>query len=184
MSGVMLGALLLWPQSGRAVLQKETVDALVQNGQKMPCCVMAAMEEGGNEIASTIAGQTDNRIETVNVALVDEKEKTDQAVLTFERTSYDFGKIGEKDGVVSVEFGFVNEGTLPLVITRAETSCTCTKVSFSKKPVPPGKKGTITVTYDPKKQSGKFYKAIQIFSNGADKRLIVTIRGEVVAAKE
>lgn len=108
------------------------------------------------------------------------EQETPRGVIRFEKALYDFGKIQEADGAVSYEFVFTNEGKAPLVIARIETSCACTKAAFSKKPVPPGKEGRIKVTYDPKKQAGTFYKAIQVFSDSADPRLIVTIRGEVV----
>lgn len=103
------------------------------------------------------------------------------ARLTFDKSEADFGSIPEKGGKVSHNFGFVNKGKTPLVITKVITSCSCTKAEFPKKPVQPGERGSITVTFDPNKQVGVFYKAIQVFSNGEDKRLIVVIKGKVVA---
>ena len=113
------------------------------------------------------------------VALAQEKEPATGPRLVFEREAYDFGRISRKDGKVSCEFPFTNQGVAPLVITRIETSCTCTKGTFPKKPIVPGGSGTVTITYDPAQQKGVFFKAIQVYSNGEQRRLIVTVKGEV-----
>jgi ribosomal protein S8 len=68
------------------------------------------------------------------------------AKLSFERESHDFGRVLRGEGDVSVEFRFTNEGTAPLVVKKATTTCSCTTVEFSKKPIMPGKQGTIRVT--------------------------------------
>ncbi len=83
---------------------------------------------------------------------------------------------------VSYDFVFRNTGTSPLVVTRIITSCKCVGTSYTRKPVPPGGEGTVTVTYDPKKQQGVFYKAIQVFSNAPEGVDIIVIKGEVVEA--
>lgn len=111
----------------------------------------------------------------------EEKTPAKGAVLLFETMEHDFGDIKQKGGDVSCEFRFTNTGTAPLVIVDAQTSCTCTKASYSRKPVPPGGKGTIKITYDPrKKETGVFYKAIQIYSNAGGGRQAVVIRGRSV----
>ena len=91
-----------------------------------------------------------------------------QPVLKLMQKEYNLGQI--------VESG----GNKPLVIVRAETACACTKASFSKKPVMPGQEGEITVTYNPRHQSGTFNKAISIYTNVPGVRYIVTLRGEVM----
>ena len=57
------------------------------------------------------------------------------AHLHFYETTHDFGDIPRKGGNLVREFEFVNDGTEPLVLLRVLTSCTCTKASFSKRPV-------------------------------------------------
>ena len=44
----------------------------------------------------------------------------------------------------------------------------------------PGQEGEITVTYNPRHQSGTFNKAISIYTNVPGVRYIVTLRGEVM----
>lgn len=95
-------------------------------------------------------------------------------------TEYDFGKIRESGGKQTGTFTFKNSGNKPLVVTKVMVSCKCVNITFPKKPVAPGAEGTITVTYDPKKQKGIFHKAIQVYSNDPQARFIVLIKGEVV----
>lgn len=110
-----------------------------------------------------------------------DKKTSKGAVLLFETMEHDFGDIKQKGGDVSCEFRFTNAGTAPLVIVDAQTSCSCTKASYSRKPVPPGGKGVVKVTYEPgKKETGVFYKAIQIYSNSDGGRQAVVIRGRSV----
>lgn len=108
------------------------------------------------------------------------RELCAQPAVAFETRTYDLGKVGEKGGTVSRDFRFENTGDAPLVIVKAETACSCTKARFSRKPVAPGQKGTVTVVYDPAKQNGAFLKAVKILTNTPEKQYIVTIRGNVV----
>lgn len=107
------------------------------------------------------------------------------AQMTFTTNSYDFGDIARKGGDVECTFEFVNDGDTPLVITRVVTSCSCTKAEYSKKPIPAGAKSTIKIIYEPhKKEPGVFHKVIQIFTNTADKRKIVTVKGNSIDKKK
>lgn len=96
------------------------------------------------------------------------------------KTEIDFGKIKEKGGKQVREFTFKNSGNRPLIVTKTMVSCRCVDVSCPKKPVLPGGKGQITVTYNPRKQSGVFHKAIQVYSNDPQTRHIIFVKGEVV----
>ena len=95
-------------------------------------------------------------------------------------SEHDFGKIPENSGKQYYEYNFINSGNQPLVITKTIVSCKCVDVEYPKKPVMPGEKGAIKVTYNPKKQKGVFYKAIQVYSNDPRNRLIIIAKGEVV----
>ena len=66
-----------------------------------------------------------------------------------EVASHDFGDVPRKGGDLVREFTFTNDGTVPLVVTRVITSCSCLKASYSKRPVAPGESGTISITYEP-----------------------------------
>ena len=103
-----------------------------------------------------------------------------QAVITFEKTEHDFGKINEADGRVSVVFNFKNEGMAPLVLSNVRASCGCTTPTWTKEPVEPGQTGTITVTYNPNGRPGRFQKTVTITSNASEPTKKVYIKGEVI----
>ncbi len=85
--------------------------------------------------------------------------------VSFEETSHDFGTIAEEAGPVTCTFSFVNEGEAPLVIISATAQCGCTRPSFPQKPIAPGKKGEIKVTYNPQGRPGEFVKEVKVKTN-------------------
>lgn len=102
-------------------------------------------------------------------------------VLKFSETVFDFGRVARKGGDVSHDFAFRNEGDRPLVVLRVITSCSCVKASFPRHPVAPGQSGVIRITYEPhKSEPGAFNKVIQIYSNAAGGRDIVTVQGNSI----
>ena len=108
-------------------------------------------------------------------------KKTEGAHLKMEVASHDFGDVPRKGGDLVREFTFVNDGTVPLVVTRVITSCSCLKASYSKRPVPPGGTGVISITYEPhKSEPGVFNKVIQVYSNSVDGRDVITVQGNSI----
>ena len=101
-----------------------------------------------------------------------------KALLKLDHTSHDFGEVPRKGGDIEHAFPFENDGDAPLVIVRAQTSCTCLKVSYPKRPVAPGASDTIRIVYEPhKSEPGSFNKLVQIFSNAENGREILTGQG-------
>lgn len=104
--------------------------------------------------------------------------------LHFENPTHDFGDVPRKGGDLVREFRFVNDGTKPLVILRVITSCSCLKATFSKRPVAPADSGVIRIIYEPlKSEPGTFNKVIQIYSNSADGRDVITVQGNSIEGK-
>lgn len=102
-------------------------------------------------------------------------------VIDFEIKTYDFGKIKEEDGKATYVFNFTNKGNVPLVVNRVQASCGCTTPTWTKEPIEPGKKGSITVTYNPAGRPGVFTKSITVYSNAADEQSSLLIKGEVLS---
>jgi hypothetical protein len=98
-------------------------------------------------------------------------------LIRFDKTEYQFGKV-PKDKPVTVEFSFSNPGSKPLIIEDATAECGCTKPEYPKKPVMPGQKGTIKVTYDAK-EPGAFNKKVTVKLVNVAETKILTIKGEV-----
>lgn len=104
-----------------------------------------------------------------------------KAVITFDETSHDFGVIREKDGSVTHTFEFTNTGDAPLLVLSASASCGCTRPEYPQKPIKPGKKDKITVTYNPKGRPGEFSKNVTIRTNAKGKKKVtLKIKGNVV----
>ena len=93
----------------------------------------------------------------------------------FEKEIIDYGKITEGTEGKRV-FEFTNIGDAPLIIKNIKSSCSCTVPKKPEKPIMPGKKGQIEVSYDTKKLGG-FSKSFTIFSNAKTERKNLTIKG-------
>lgn len=105
----------------------------------------------------------------------------EQPTVVFDTTSHDFGNINEADGPVSCEFTFTNTGDEPLVIISANASCGCTRPEFPKKPIKPGKSGTIKVTYLPAGRPGEFNKTVKVRTSAKrPKSISLKISGVVI----
>jgi hypothetical protein len=102
------------------------------------------------------------------------------AEATFQTKSYDFGNIKEANGPVACTFEFTNTGDKPLLIIDATASCGCTKPEYPSKPIKPGKKGKIKVTYSPIGRPGAFKKTVKIKSNGKERTTTLRIEGVVI----
>ncbi len=90
-----------------------------------------------------------------------------QAEIKFDKVTQDLGTFSVKSPVKTATFTFTNVGNAPLVLNQVVASCGCTVPRYDKKPVAPGQKGTITVTYNGTgKFAGHFKKSITVRSNG------------------
>lgn len=105
------------------------------------------------------------------------------AEATFEVKSHDFGTIKEANGPVSCTFEFTNTGDKPLLIIDATASCGCTRPEYPTKPIKPGKKGKIKVTYSPIGRPGAFKKTVKIKTNGKERSTTLRIEGTVIPKK-
>jgi hypothetical protein len=103
-------------------------------------------------------------------------------VFTPEKTSHDFGTIGESDGYAEHIFKFKNTGDEPLTIAQVQASCGCTKPEWTQTPVEPGQEGVIIITFNPRGRIGNFNKSATVYTNedGGFKRHKLTITGNVV----
>lgn len=103
-----------------------------------------------------------------------------QAAISFEKETHDFGKIKEDGGKVEYRFMFTNTGSTPLIITKVQASCGCTSPSWTEKPVLPGQQGFVNAVFDPQNRPGNFNKSITVESNAVNQRVVLRIAGEVL----
>jgi len=92
------------------------------------------------------------------------KQGNYETAIKFDESEFDFGEI-TKGSAVTHEFAFTNTGTKPLIISEVIASCGCTTPDFTKSPVLPGKKGSVTVTFDSSEFTGMVHKTVQIEGN-------------------
>ncbi|MBK7231886.1 MAG: DUF1573 domain-containing protein [Saprospiraceae bacterium] len=85
------------------------------------------------------------------------------AIIKFDSASYQLGTI-LKGEIKETEIWFTNLGTIPLVIEQM-TSCECTTLDYSRKPILPGARSKIKIKYDSKDKSGPQIIDIDILAN-------------------
>lgn len=108
-----------------------------------------------------------------------------QANIKFDKVTHNFGTFSESNPVQKTTFTFTNTGDKPLVINQAVASCGCTVPSYTKKPVAPGEKGQITVTYNGTgKFPGHFKKTITVRSNATTEMTRLYIEGVMTEEKK
>ena len=95
----------------------------------------------------------------------------------FENETIDYGSI-EKGSNGDRIFTFKNIGTEPIIITNIVSSCGCTIPKKPEKPIMPGEKGEIKVSYDTQRL-GSFSKVITVFSNAKNTRKAIKIKGYI-----
>jgi hypothetical protein len=115
--------------------------------------------------------------------LYGQEEVANAPQISFVKDKHDFGEVPFR-GNTTYTFEFVNAGNEPLIIQRVQSSCSCTVADWSKEPIAPGGKGSIKVKYD-SNRAGPFTKTFSVTTNVAsDPVKILTIKGNVLPAKE
>ncbi|CAL2082141.1 DUF1573 domain-containing protein [Tenacibaculum sp. 190524A02b] len=93
----------------------------------------------------------------------------------FETETINYGKIAVGSDGKRV-FEFTNVGDAPLIIKDIKSTCGCTVPKKPEKPIMPGEKGQIEVSYDTKRIGG-FSKQITVTSNAKKERVFLKIKG-------
>ncbi len=110
-------------------------------------------------------------------------ENIDQAKITFEESTHDFGEITQGDKVEHV-FNFKNTGKSPLVITNVRTTCGCTAPEWPREAILPGDESSIKVVFNSRGKMGMQNKTITITSNASNSPERIKIVGNVVKSAE
>jgi hypothetical protein len=99
--------------------------------------------------------------------------------ISFDKTVHDYGMIEQgSDG--TCEFKFTNVGKEPLILSKPISSCGCTVPTWPQEPVLPGKSDVIKVTYNTH-NVGPINKTVTVYSNAKTNRVVLSIKGTVVA---
>ena len=103
--------------------------------------------------------------------------------LEIDRTVHDFGDIMLDSGPVSCTFTVTNNSGKPAVIYNVSSSCGCTDVKWTREPIRPGGKGTISATYSNDEGPYPFDKSLTVYFSDVKKPLILKLRGTSMAKK-
>ncbi len=106
------------------------------------------------------------------------------ASIKFDKTVVSLGEFPETKPVQKCSFTFKNVGDAPLVINQVIATCGCTTASYPKKPIAPGEKGAINITYNGKgKFPGYFKKTVTVRTNGTPETVRAYLEGTMKEAK-
>lgn len=109
-----------------------------------------------------------------------ESAKESGAKVRFNVELYDLGLI-DHDTLLNKQFTIYNDGTENLVIERVESHCGCTLPVYFQKPIAPGDSAYMTVALETRAlEIGYFNKSVDVYTNGSDKPIPLTLKGEFV----
>jgi len=101
----------------------------------------------------------------------------------FRETLHDFGTVIEGEKVM-YSFKFKNTGGSDLIVSSVSASCGCTATKFTKEPIPPGKEGIITVTFNSTKRRGFQNKAVTVSANTQPSKTVLRIKAKVISPSD
>jgi hypothetical protein len=99
--------------------------------------------------------------------------------INFDKLVHDYGTLFQ-GGDGACEFKFTNTGKEPLILQKPTSSCGCTVPTWPQEPILPGKSDVIKVTYNTH-NIGPINKTVTVTSNAKTNRVVLTIKGSVVA---
>ncbi len=102
--------------------------------------------------------------------------------LEFVDTLHDFGNLDEGQ-VVEWDADYTNTGKGDILIQYARSSCGCTVPEHDRKPIKPGQKGSLKITFDSAGKQGAVEKQVTVETNGFPNTYTITIRANVTPAK-
>jgi uncharacterized repeat protein (TIGR01451 family) len=95
-------------------------------------------------------------------------QKSNGPVITFEKSTHDFGEMYQGDKV-EYTYKFTNTGNEPLLITSVNVQCGCTTPKgWPRDPVAPGAKGELTIAFNSAGKLGMQNKVVTLVSNATN----------------
>ncbi|MBP9998193.1 MAG: DUF1573 domain-containing protein [Bacteroidales bacterium] len=97
----------------------------------------------------------------------------------FDKKVHDFGKITTASGEQNCTFTLTNNSSEDVCILAVTSSCGCTKVSWTRELIAPGKTGTVSASYSNDEGPYPFDKTLNVYISGEKKPVILHLRGIV-----
>lgn len=102
----------------------------------------------------------------------------ESSVIAFDHKIYDFGDVLLSSGPLSCKFNFTNVSDKPFVIHQVVSSCGCTTPEWTREPVRPGGKGTISAVFSNDQGPYPFDKTLTVYVSGLDRPVVLRLKGE------
>ena len=114
-------------------------------------------------------------------AQLPDNEVTGGPKINFEETSFDFGKIEEGSYAKHI-LEFKNIGDNPLLLKEVKPACGCTASEWTREPILPGEKGSVTAVFNSRGYGGRsFHKSISVTTNmGTNAQKVLFFKGNVI----
>lgn len=94
--------------------------------------------------------------------------------ISFDKREYDFGSVPRENRDYTCTFMLENKTDKPLVLLSVNTSCSCLKARYSRRPLKVGEKSTITMILEASKmEKGLFHRVVEVHTNAGVARLVV-----------
>ena len=106
-----------------------------------------------------------------------------KTAIKFVSTEHDFGQVQEGEKVAHV-FEVLNTGKADLLLQSVRPSCGCTTPRYDKKPIRPGKKGTIEVVFNTTGRPGKQRKTVLVVTNTEPPNTVLIFSCDVIPANK
>ena len=104
--------------------------------------------------------------------------------LSFDSVSYDFGVQPNSVESLTHEFVFTNNSSSAVSISYAVSTCSCTKLQWTRGLVKPGEQGFVKAAYIRERNVDSFEKFISVFVEGKSKPYVLRIAGSFTEAPE
>ena len=99
--------------------------------------------------------------------------------ISFDKREYDFGSVPRENKNYTCTFVLENKTDKPLVLLSVNTSCSCLKARYSRRPLKVGEKSSITMTLEASKmEKGLFHRVVEVHTNAGVSRRIVRGKSE------
>lgn len=104
-------------------------------------------------------------------------QSTYDNVVSVDKVVHDFGDIFIDQGPVSCTYTFTNISDKPFLLLNAVSSCGCTTTEWTREPILPGKKGTVSAVFDNNDGAYPFDKTVTVYVSELKKPIVLHLRG-------
>jgi hypothetical protein len=101
----------------------------------------------------------------------------------FSGDKYNFGFVHEGE-IVTMLYDFKNTGTEPLIISDYKVECSCTVMEKPSKPIMPGEKSVLKITFDTHEKYDRQDRTVEVISNAKKSPTILRFKGVVLKPKK